>query len=95
MQRRSAVNVYSSSMSISCMRMNAGMEKPPLTRRRVTQLSYPITRTDPELSAVSIYTSYDAVLNCVTTIYIPHVIVLQKANKPYPLAGPDVWSAGT
>jgi hypothetical protein len=64
MGRRDAKEVrsdaYSSSMSMSCMRMNAGMEKPPLTRRRVTQLSYPITRTDPELSAVSLLTSYDA-----------------------------------
>jgi hypothetical protein len=67
------------------------MEKPPLTRRRVTQLSYPITRTDPELSAVRAYTSYDAMLLSVTTLYIPRVIVLQKANKdpaPGPLPGP-------
>ncbi len=33
------------------------MEKPPLTLKRVTQLSYPITRTDPELSAVMLLTS--------------------------------------
>jgi len=91
MGRRDAKEVaddaYSSSMSMSCMRMNAGIEKPPLTRRRVTQLSYPIIRTDPELSAVSVCTSYDAVPYSVTTLYIPRVIVLQKANKTHPLAG--------
>jgi hypothetical protein len=83
-----AADVYSSSRSMSCMRMNAGMEKPPLTRSRVTQLSYPITRTDPELSAVSFCTSYDAVLYSVTTLYIPRAIVLQMANKTHPLAPP-------
>ena len=70
------IDAYSSSMSMSCMRMNAGMEKPPLTRRRVTQLSYPITRTDPELSAVSFRTSYDAMTISVMPVYIPRVIVL-------------------
>ena len=88
MQRRCAVDAYSFSISMSCMRMNAGIEKPPLTRRRVTQLSYPITRTDPELSAVIFCTSYDAVSYSVMTLYIPRVIVLQKANKAHRLAGP-------
>ncbi len=82
MHRRSAARDYSSSKSMSCMRMNAGIEKPPLTRRRVTQLSYPITRTDPEPFAVSFVTSYDAVSYSVTTLYIPRAIVLQMANKP-------------
>jgi len=99
MGRRDAKEVrscaYSSSRSMSCMRMNAGMEKPPLTRRRVTQLSYPITRTDPELSAVSFSTSFDAVTYYVTTVYIPRAIVVQKANNRDPLAPVDPPRAGT
>jgi len=52
-----AVDIYSSFASMSCMRMKAGRENPPLTRRRVTQLSYPITRTDPEPLADVVITS--------------------------------------
>ncbi len=55
--------------------MNAGMEKPPLTRRRVTQLSYPMTSTDPEPSADSFLTSYVAMSLSVTGLYIPRAIV--------------------
>jgi hypothetical protein len=42
---------HSSAMFMSCKLRKAAREKPPLTRLRVTQLSYPIIRTDPELSA--------------------------------------------
>lgn len=76
----------SSSMSMSCMRMNAGIEKPPLTRRRVTQLSYPMTSTDPELSADSFLTSYVAMSITVTALYIPTAIVLHFANNSTPPA---------
>ena len=48
--------------------MNAGIEKPPLTRRRVTQLSYPMTSTEPEPSADRILTSYVAMSYSVTAL---------------------------
>lgn len=82
-------------MSMSCMRMNAGREKPPLTRSRVTQLSYPITRTDPEPLADRVFASCVAVLVFVKMLYIPLGIVQEKANNVGPLAQRKVGQAET
>ena len=48
---------HSSAASMCWKFKNAPIEKAPLTRNRVTQLSYPITRTDPELSTLIFLTS--------------------------------------
>ena len=47
-----SLGAHGSGANVLCNCKNAPIEKPPLTCIRVTQLSYPIMRTDPELSTV-------------------------------------------